>query len=83
MIAACSASSSASPDPAIVIARVASSPLSRSERPVAGRLRLERIDMVELLPAEVQIPAAEVAAGRRLAVDRAPQLEPLDDRGRA
>src|SRR5579871_1479485 len=42
----------------------------------------QRIGPVEPLPRQIQIRAAEVPIGGRLPVDRAAQLQVMDDRGR-
>src|SRR2546426_8211054 len=45
-------------------------------------LVFEILHAVDALPREVGVGAAEVAIGRRLPVDRPPQIEVLDDAGR-
>ena len=46
-------------------------------------LLAEQVGLVGRLPRRVDVVAAEVAVRRRLLVDRAAQVELLDDRGRA
>ncbi len=46
-------------------------------------VRAQRLDDVQLLPRQVEVGAAEVAVRRYLLVDRAAQLEAVDDRGGA
>src|SRR3954453_21885598 len=43
------------------------------------RVVLERRNLVGVLPGELRLVAAEVAVGRGLAIDRAQQVERMDD----